>query len=166
MPRLFRWTDAREYFEAIDWKIERKSTKAIKWAYKYSWIAEGSRCARARQKLVSRPNSKFSISTRISRFRRLPGLIRRFWHFQNALPRARSRNVYCKILLPPDTSTYTYTNAHNYIMLRDAPRYYTKQEQCILLLCHTLHNGLLRDLLSFLPFLLTMVLFIARNWDR
>lgn len=69
---------------------------------------------RTRQKLVSRPNSKFSISARISAcFRGPPDPIRRLRHFQNA--RASFWNVYYKILLPP---VYTHTHIHMYIHKR------------------------------------------------
>lgn len=108
--------DPRDHFEAIDQKSTKIYESGQMGRINIHGRGGGISVRGARQKLVSRPNSKFSISTRISCFRRLPGLIRRFWHFQNALPRARFRNVYCKILLPPahpPTRTNTHTILYN-----------------------------------------------------
>lgn len=97
--------DPREYFEAIDRKkIDENPRKRPKWSvHKYSWTAEGSRVRGSMTKSSFRGQTRnlaFRREFRVSAGFRGPDF-RRFWHFQNALPRARFRNVYCKILLPP-----------------------------------------------------------------
>jgi len=75
-------------------------------------------CAKAHDKSSFRDRVLiFSVWTGISCIRGLLDPIRWFWHFRNALP--RSRNVYCKILLPPPAPPHPRTTA---MSLRDIAR--------------------------------------------
>lgn len=132
MPRVFRPAECTlEYSRPNRSETVNPRDSRLAGPHEYLWaIVRES----ARDKSSFRDRVLiFSVSTGISCIRGLLDPIRRFWHFRNALP--RPRNVYCKILLPPPAPRPPTRNPAQqprvYVTLRDALRYYTKQEQCV-----------------------------------
>jgi hypothetical protein len=165
MPRVSRKAQyTLEYSRPIDRKSWIRGTIS-----RTAWIFMGGRAReRATKVRFAAEVLIFSVSTGISCIRKLSDPIRWFWHFRNALP--RSRNVYCKILLPPLAPPPIRSPAQQprvYVTLRDAPHYYTKQEQCVPQLHRTATLCLHCDLFSpFSHLLFTLTLFITLTYNR